>query len=70
MGRYWLDYIFVPYLTTMTFSGMNYNFKIIHINSFFIQEYGPFLEYRYVIFTIKSPLDKLHPKEQSFVTFL
>ncbi|AIW87991.1 hypothetical protein bwei_5459 [Bacillus mycoides] len=39
-----MDYIFVPYLTTMTFSGMNYNFKIIHINSFFIQEYGPLVE--------------------------
>ncbi|OSX92254.1 hypothetical protein S3E15_05850 [Bacillus mycoides] len=39
-----MDYIFVPYLTTMTFSEMNYNFKIVHINSFFIQEYGPIAE--------------------------
>lgn len=28
----------------------------------FVPLYGPFPEYHYVIFTIKSPLDKLHPK--------
>jgi len=39
-----LDYIFAPFLTTMTFSGINYNSEIVHINSFFVQEYGPLVE--------------------------
>jgi len=28
----------------MTFSGTNYNLKIVHINSFLIQEYGTIAE--------------------------
>lgn len=40
IGTYSLGYIYVPYATTMTFSGINYNFKIVHINSFLNQKYG------------------------------